>query len=167
MVNLHFRREAVYCIIIGSLIDCLPLVLNGVIGAKLHIPFPVAIRSSFGFYFARFAVVIRMTTALFWHAIQTYTGSTAMTQCIRAIWPSYLDIPNHIPESVGITSQQMVSHFIFWSIQFPILLTPPHKLRWFFTLKAVVVVISSIGVVIAMTSVSSQRPSFASPHEKG
>ena len=114
-------REAVYCIILGSTIDTIPLMLNGAIGAHLHVPFPVAARSSFGFYFARFAVVVRMITALFWHAIQTWTGSTAMTQCIRAIWPSYLDMPNHIPEAVGLTTQQMVSHFIFWSIQFPIL----------------------------------------------
>jgi NCS1 family nucleobase:cation symporter-1 len=128
-------REAVYCIIFGSLTCTVPLVLNGILGARLHTPFPVAIRSSFGWYFSRFAIVTRMITALFWHAIQTYTGSTAMTQCIRAIWPSYLNIPNHIPESVGITSQQMVSHFIFWSIQFPILLTPPHKLQWFFIFK--------------------------------
>jgi len=58
-----------------------------------------------------------------------------MTQMIRAIWPSYLDIPNTIPETVGITTQQMVSHFIFWTVQFPILLTPPHKLMWFFQFK--------------------------------
>jgi NCS1 family nucleobase:cation symporter-1 len=128
-------REAVYCIIFGSLTCTVPLVLNGILGARLHTPFPVSIRSSFGWYFSRFAIVTRMITALFWHAIQTYTGSTAMTQCIRAIWPSYLNIPNHIPESVGITSQQMVSHLIFWSIQFPILLTPPHKLQWFFIFK--------------------------------
>lgn len=106
------------------------------IGANLHVPFPVAMRSSFGWYFSRFAVVVRAITALFWHAIQTYTGSTAMTQIIRAIWPSYLDIPNHIPEVVGITTQQMVSHLIFWLVQFPILLTPPHKLKWFFIFKA-------------------------------
>lgn len=43
------------------------MVLNGAIGSKLHVPFPVAIRSSFGFYFSRFAVVVRMVTALFWH----------------------------------------------------------------------------------------------------
>jgi NCS1 family nucleobase:cation symporter-1 len=128
-------REAIYCIIIGSSINAAVLVLNGAIGAHLRVPFPVAIRSSFGFYFARFAVVIRMCTALFWHAIQTYAGATAMTQCIRAIWPSYLDIPNHLPASAGITSQQLLSHFIFWSIQFPILLIPPHKLRWFFICK--------------------------------
>jgi nucleobase:cation symporter-1, NCS1 family len=144
-------REAVYCIILGSLIDTIPLVLNGAIGAHLHVPFPVVARSSFGFYLARFAVVVRMITALFWHAIQTYTGSTALTQCIRAIWPSYLDIPNHIPASVGITTQQMISHCLFWSIQFPILLTPPHKLKWFFWFKAIVVIIVSVATVIAMT----------------
>ncbi|RDW64137.1 hypothetical protein BP5796_10639 [Coleophoma crateriformis] len=144
-------REAVYCIILGSCVCTIPLVLNGMIGARLHVPFPVAMRSSFGWYFSRFAIVVRMVTALFWHAIQTYTGSTAMTQCIRAIWPSYLNIPNHIPASVGITSQQLLSHFIFWTIQFPILLTPPHKLKWFFIFKVVVVFITSIGVVVAMT----------------
>ncbi|KAK7550519.1 permease for cytosine/purines, uracil, thiamine, allantoin-domain-containing protein [Phyllosticta citricarpa] len=144
-------REAIYCIIFGSMIDTIPLVLNGVIGAHLHVPFPIIAKSSFGFVFARFAVVTRMTTALFWHAIQTYTGSTAMTQCIRAIWPSYLTaIPNTIPESVGITSQQLLSHFIFWTVQLPFLLTPPHKLKWFFVFKAVVVFVVSVAVVIAM-----------------
>ncbi len=130
------RREAVVCIIFGSLVCTVPLVLNGMIGARLHIPFPVAMRASFGWYFSRFAIVTRAITALFWHAIQTYTGSTAMTQIIRSIWPSYLDIPNHIPESVGITTQGMVSHLIFWSVQFPILLIPPHKLQWFFIFKS-------------------------------
>lgn len=149
--NTSFRREAVYCIIMGSVVDTIPLMLNGAIGAHLHVPFPVIARSSFGFYFSRFAVVVRMITALFWHAIQTYTGSTAMTQCIRAIWPSFLDIPNHIPQSVGITSQQMVSHFVFWSIQFPFLLQQPHKLKWFFVFKAVVVLVTSVATVIVMT----------------
>ncbi|KAM7217986.1 allantoin permease [Rhypophila decipiens] len=145
-------REAVVCIIFGSLVCTVPLVLNGMVGARLHIPFPVAMRASFGWYFSRFAVVTRAITALFWHAIQTYTGSTAMTQIIRSIWPSYLDIPNHIPESVGITTQGMVSHFIFWSVQFPILLIPPHKLKWFFVAKCVLVVTSSVAMVITMTS---------------
>ena len=140
-----------YCIIFGTLVDCIPLCLNGAIGAELHVPFPIALRASWGYYLSRFAVVTRMATALFWHAIQTYTGSTAMTQIIRAIWPSYLDLPNHLPESAGITSQQLLSHFIFWTIQFPVLLTPPHKLKWFFIAKAVVVFVVCTAVVIAMS----------------
>ncbi|GIZ36896.1 hypothetical protein CKM354_000036200 [Cercospora kikuchii] len=147
-------REAVYCIILGLSITAIPLVMNGAIGAHLHVPFPIAARSSFGIMFARFAVVTRMITALFWHAIQTYTGSTAITQCIRAIWPSYLDIPNHLPESAGITTQQLLSHFLFWSIQFPFLLIPPHKLKWFFVFKVVVTVTVSVAVVIAMTQMA-------------
>src|ERR1700760_2788655 len=128
--------------------------LNGIIGAHYHIPFPVAARSSFGFYFSRFAIVTRAITALFWHAIQTWTGSLAMYQILRAIWPSFRNIPNTFPESAGLTSAQLVAHFIFWSVQFPILLIPPHKLRWFFVVKTVLVLTVSVGVVIAMTKMA-------------
>ncbi|KAE9964842.1 hypothetical protein Vi05172_g12357 [Venturia inaequalis] len=144
-------REAVYLTITGSLMDTVPLMLNGIIGAHYHIPFPVVARSSFGFYFSRFAVVVRMITALFWHAIQTWTGSTAMFQMIRAIWPSFLDIPNTLPTSGGITSNQMIAHFVFWIVQFPILLISPHRLKWFFVFKVVVVLTVSIATCIAMT----------------
>ena len=78
-----------------------------------------------------------------------------MTQVIRAIWPSYLNIPNHLPESAGITTQQMISHFLFWSVQFPILLIPPHKLRWFFVFKTVIVLTAATGTVIGMTQLAS------------
>jgi NCS1 family nucleobase:cation symporter-1 len=74
-----------------------------------------------------------------------------MTQVIRAIWPSYLNIPNNLPASAGITTQQMVSHFLFWSVQFPILLIPPHKLRWFFVAKTVIVLTAAVGTVIGMS----------------
>lgn len=73
-----------------------------------------------------------------------------MTQVIRAIWPSFLDIPNHIPDAVGITTQQMISHFLFWSVQFPMLLIPPYKLKWFFVFKSVVVIAAAVGTVIAL-----------------
>jgi len=54
-------------LILGYVCDTVPLVLNGAIGADLHVNFPIAARSSFGYYFAKFVVVIRMITALFWH----------------------------------------------------------------------------------------------------
>ena len=131
--------------------DTIPLILNGAIGAKYHIPFPVAARSAFGYYFSRFAVVTRMITAFFWHATQTWTGSTAMFQIIRAIWPGFLNMPNHLPASAGITSNQLVAHFVFWSVQFPVLLQQPHKLKWFFAFKIFVVLTISTATVIAMT----------------
>lgn len=137
--------------VLGGTVDTIPLVLNGAIGAHYHIPFPVIARSSFGFYLSRFAIIVRLITACFWCAIQTWTGSTAMHQIIRAIWPSFLNLPNHFPESSGITTQFMISHLCFWCVQTPILLIPPHKLKWFFMLKVVVVLTTCTAVTIAMT----------------
>lgn len=48
-----------YCLVLGTLVVTLPLVLNGAAGAQLHVSFPVVARSSFGFYFSRFVVIIR------------------------------------------------------------------------------------------------------------
>ncbi|EEA26115.1 hypothetical protein TMatcc_005633 [Talaromyces marneffei ATCC 18224] len=144
-------REAFYLPVLGGIVDTIPLILNGAIGAHYHIPFPVVTRSSFGYYFSRFAVIVRLITAIFWNAIQTWTGSQAMYQVIRAIWPSFLNIPNHLPEKAGITTSEMIAHLVFWCVQTPIMLTPPHKLKWFFVVKVFVVLIASTGTVIAMT----------------
>lgn len=90
--------------VLGAIVDTIPLILNGAIGAHYHIPFPVVTRSSFGYYFSRFAVIVRLITALFWNgqyhatifekyelslilAIQTWTGSQAMYQ-VRPPSPS-------------------------------------------------------------------------------
>lgn len=84
------------------------MVLNGAIGAKLHIPFSVAIRSSFGYYFAYFAIVSRSVLAMFWLGIQGANGAQCITIMISSIWPSYSNIPNRIPAGQGITSEGMV-----------------------------------------------------------
>lgn len=49
------------------------MVLNGAIGAKLHIPFSVAIRASFGYYFAYFCIVSRCILAMFWYVLYFHT----------------------------------------------------------------------------------------------
>lgn len=128
----------------------LPIAFNGAPGAYLRVPFPVWIRASFGYQFSKFAVVCRMVTALFWHSIQTYTGSLALTVMLSAIWPSYLNIPNHLPVSAGITSQGLLSHFLFWIIQLPFLLVRPHKLKWFFVIKAFLAITAATGTTIAV-----------------
>lgn len=148
-------REAVYCVIIGSVVMAFPIAFNGAPGAYLRIPFPVWIRSSFGYTGAKFPVVCRMITALFWHSIQTYSGSTALTVVLTAIWPSYSKLPNHLPASAGITSQGLLSHFLFWSIQLPFLLIKPHKLKWFFVLKAFVTITAAVGTTIAVCKMAN------------
>lgn len=49
----------------------MPIVLNGMIGANLRIPFPVAARASMGYYLSYFAVVSRAFLSLIWFGVET------------------------------------------------------------------------------------------------
>ncbi|KAF4341513.1 uracil permease [Fusarium beomiforme] len=141
-------REAILAVILGSFVMGVPMALNGYVGAKTHAPFPILARSSFGYYFSYFPVVLRLITAFFWHSITNFLGVGPTVQVIRAIWPSFETYPNSIPKSVGITSQQLIAYFVFWAVQFPLLLIHPEKLRHLFTVKVVACTATMVGMVI-------------------
>lgn len=63
-------REAIPIMLVGNFCVAVPLVLNGSIGAKLHVPFPVIASSSFGYYLRYFCIVSRAILAMFWLGIQ-------------------------------------------------------------------------------------------------
>jgi NCS1 family nucleobase:cation symporter-1 len=63
-------REAIPIMVVGNLCVAVPMVLNGAIGAKLHVPFSVATTSSFGFNLRYFCIVSRSILAMFWLGIQ-------------------------------------------------------------------------------------------------
>lgn len=67
-----------------------------------------------------------------------------VTLMIRAIWPSYNNIPNSIPASSGVTTRDFVSFFLFWLLSLPALWFPVHKIRHLFTVKAVYSPIAAI-----------------------
>ncbi|RYP31714.1 hypothetical protein DL767_005627 [Monosporascus sp. MG133] len=146
-------REAVWCVVVGSVAMSIAIAFNGAPGAYLRGPFAVWIRSAFGSQFAKLPVICRMITALSWHATQTYTGSTALTVVLTAIRPSYSSMPNHLPASAGITSQRILSHFLFWIIQWPFLTILPHKLKSFFVFKAFATITTAVGTTIAYINI--------------
>lgn len=67
-------------IAVGHCIIAVVMVANGTIGAKLHVPFPVLNRSSFGFWFSYFSVISRVILSMFWFGVQTFTGSECVYQ---------------------------------------------------------------------------------------
>jgi len=97
-------RQALPAIALGNTIMGIVMVLNGTIGARLHIAFPVLNRSSFGFWLSYFSVISRVVLSLFWFGIQTFIGSESVYQMLKAIWPSIAHLPNHLPPSANITT---------------------------------------------------------------
>jgi NCS1 family nucleobase:cation symporter-1 len=74
------RRQALSAIALGNTLMGIVMVLNGTIGARLHIPFPIINRSSFGFWLSYFSVVSRVVLSLFWFGVQTFIGSESVYQ---------------------------------------------------------------------------------------
>ncbi|ETW79909.1 nucleobase cation symporter [Heterobasidion irregulare TC 32-1] len=132
-------RQALPAIAVGHIIIAVIMVLNGTIGARLHVPFPVLNRSSFGFWLSYFSVISRVILSTFWFAIQTYTGAECVYQMLKAIWPSLAHLHNDLADGAHITTAMMMCYFLYWLIQFPFMLISPQKIRWLFLAKAIIV----------------------------
>ncbi|KAI1840073.1 hypothetical protein JX265_013857 [Neoarthrinium moseri] len=140
-------REAIPIMVVGNLCVAIPMVLNGAIGAKLHVPFSVITTSSFGYHLRYFCIVSRAILAMFWLGIQGANGAQCITIMLRAWAPAYNDIPNALPESAGITTVGMISYFLFWIIQLPLLLIHPTKLKPIFIVKLVAAPVAAIATM--------------------
>ncbi|KAI0703260.1 NCS1 nucleoside transporter family [Earliella scabrosa] len=132
-------RQALTATVVGYIIIAAAMVLNGTIGARLHINFPVIARSSFGFWFSYFSVISRVVLSMFWLSIQSYIGSQCIYQMLKAIWPSIARMPNHLPGSAQITSSGMLCYFIFFLVMLSLAFVSPQRLRWLFLAKSIVV----------------------------
>jgi NCS1 family nucleobase:cation symporter-1 len=140
-------REAIPIMVVGTFCVAVPMVLNGAIGAKLHVPFSVIMTSSFGYHLRYFCIISRAILAMFWLGIQGANGAQCITIMLRAIAPSYNDIPNMLPESADIDTKGMCSYFLFWIIQLPLLLIHPTKLRPIFIIKLIGAPIAAIATM--------------------
>ncbi|KAL3467981.1 permease for cytosine/purines, uracil, thiamine, allantoin-domain-containing protein [Aspergillus heterothallicus] len=132
------------CVWIGYFLAACFVCLTGRIGAVYHISFPVVCRSSFGVWGSLWPVLNRTVMAIIWYGVQGFIGGQCVTLMIRAIWPSYNNIPNGIPESSGVTTRDFVSFFIFWLLSLPALWFPVHQLRHLFTAKSIYSPIAAI-----------------------
>lgn len=72
------------------------------------------------------------------NSVQTTTGGQCMAVLLEAIWPSYANIPNHIPKSEGISSGGMIAFLLYFLLQLPFLCIPYTKVQYFFGLKSII-----------------------------
>ncbi|KAK0446053.1 permease for cytosine/purines, uracil, thiamine, allantoin-domain-containing protein [Desarmillaria tabescens] len=137
-VGLNWKLSIV-CVSIGFFIMGIIISINGVIGARLRIPFPLIIRSSFGIFFSWITVISRCILAIFWLGVGAVTGGQSMQQLINAIWPSFWNVPDHLPDNIGMT-------------------TAGTHIRWFFRFKSIiapVVMIAIMGTTVHSADVSA------------
>lgn len=61
-----------------------------------------------------------------------------MSVLLTAIWPSFKNIPNHIPDDQGISTSGMIGFVLYFLLQLPFLCIPYTKVQHFFAFKSVI-----------------------------
>lgn len=141
-------QTAVGIIGLGHFLIALVITANGIIGARLHIPYTIQSRASFGVYCSFLVVLIRMIVGLFWYGINTYNGALCIQAVILAIWPSFAHVPNRLSPSANITTQLMTAYVIYFLCVLPFHYIHPRKLTWFFHAKAILCLPAIFGMLV-------------------
>ncbi|KAK7203303.1 permease for cytosine/purines, uracil, thiamine, allantoin-domain-containing protein [Myxozyma melibiosi] len=130
-------RLALLCISLANIFQGVFITINGVVGAQYHIPFSIQARASFGYYFSYVMILMRMIVAIFWYGIQAYTGAECVQSILYALWPSFRNVPNTLPESANITTQFMTAYVIYFVMCLPLHYVGVQRLKWLFLVKAI------------------------------
>lgn len=134
--------------IIGSAVLTVLVVLNSRGAIKYFVGFPVYVRAAAGVRGASLYILVRAIVAIIYFATQTYYGGRITSVFMRGIFGNgYNNIPNHLPANAGITSRDLLSFFLFWIVQMPIMFIHPKVLRHLFVVKAVYTTIALFGVL--------------------
>ncbi|UJR38310.1 hypothetical protein I4U23_030980 [Adineta vaga] len=131
--------EAWLCVWIGYFIVAVFICISGQTGAVYHISFPVIGRASFGIFGSLWPILNRSIMSCVWYGVQAWMGGQCVVICIRAAIPSYHYLQNTLPSSSGTNTRDFIGFIIFWSLSNIAIWFPAQKMRYLFTVKAIVV----------------------------
>jgi NCS1 family nucleobase:cation symporter-1 len=69
-----------------------------------------------------------------------------MEVLLTAIWPSFKNVPNRVPESQGLSTGGFVAFFLYFLLQLPFLCIPYTKVQYFFAFKSIIAPIIFLAV---------------------
>lgn len=155
---------SIAAVIVGHLLVCIPVMLDGYVGATFGINFPIFTRASFGMRGSYFAVFVRGVVACIWFGTQSFQGGQCLAVMIAAIWPSFNDFPNRLPESAHVTSAELLCFFLFIVVQAPLLWLNVSSLRYMFMAKTVIMPVFGLTLFIwALVAAKGFGPTFSKP----
>ncbi|KAK9243559.1 permease for cytosine/purines, uracil, thiamine, allantoin-domain-containing protein [Lipomyces tetrasporus] len=145
-IGLSWKLSLV-CIALANIVQGVVITANGIGGSQYHIPFSIQSRASYGYYLSYLMIVMRMIVGIFWYGVQTYTGAECVQSMIYAIWPSFHNVKNQLPESAHITTQFMISYIVYFITCLPFHYVGVHRVKWLFLLKSITTPIVAFAIM--------------------
>lgn len=136
--------QALFTIFLGNLIVLIPMILNGHVGAKYGIPYPVFARVSFGVLGSNIPALLRAFVACGWFGIQTWIGGTALYTLFLQLWPEIGTIKGEI---LGIGLIPFMCFMIFWFMNLFFVWRGLNAIKWLETLCAPFLILGGIALL--------------------
>ena len=156
--------QTMISIIIGKAIISIVAVLNGYVGARWHIGFPVASRYVWGLYGSYLIIIQRIILGLTWFSVQSWTGGLCVAAVLSAVFPSYQNMANTLPVSANTTTKNLVGWILYNVITIPMLYIPPEKTRRLFYVMNTLSIITLISIMIfTLSTAGGAGPLLGAP----
>lgn len=153
--------QALAAVVLANLFLVAGMWLNGAIGTKYGIPFPVIMRACFGYRGAQLPVVVRALVAMFWFAVQTYAGSLAINAIFSVLIPGWSTINASV---LGMPLNVALSFVVYWALHAWVISHGMSRVKHFELWAGPLVIVLAIGLIIwAIGRAHGLGPLFAQP----
>jgi len=154
--------QALATVITANIILIAVMWLNSAAGAKYGVPFPVLIRSAFGYKGAQLPIIIRAFVAIFWFAVQAYLGSKAVGAVLGTLIPGWNSLSSiHI---VGMGLNDALAVALFWILHAWVISHGMERVKFFELWAGPLVIVLGLALVIwAITVSKGLGPLFSEP----
>ncbi|GAA6008307.1 hypothetical protein JCM10207_000080 [Rhodosporidiobolus poonsookiae] len=140
--------EGLGCSTAGYFLISFFMVACGRFGAKWHVGFPVACRSSFGVYGAGWPALNRAFMACLWQGVNAVSGAQALYIVLYSMFPSIkTSIHNTMDSRSALNSAEMLCFFLFQGLVGLMCILRVQKWGTFVYTKVAVFCISSAGML--------------------
>ena len=136
--------QALFTIFLGNLIVLIPMILNGHVGVKYGIPYPVLARASFGILGSNIPALLRALIACGWFGIQTWIGGTAIYTLVLQLWP---EAGTFTGEMLGVGYIPFLCFMIFWFINIFFVWQGVNSIKWLETFCAPFLILGGIALL--------------------
>lgn len=136
--------QALFTIFFGNLIVLIPMILNGHVGVKYGIPYPVFARASFGILGSNIPALLRAFVACGWFGIQTWIGGTAIYALLLQLWPQIGLIQGEI---LGVGIIPFSCFMAFWLMNLFFVWQGLNSIKWLETLCAPFLIMGGIALL--------------------
>lgn len=135
-------------IVIANLLISAVAVINGQSGSDFHIGYSMTQRAIFGNRLgAIIPICVRIILSIVWFASTLWLGGLCLNCVLASLSHHYLHLPNTFPDSVNMTSQELIGFVLYLIICSFLILVKPEHLGKHLVICSFVTFFVSLGIV--------------------